>query len=364
MTEPVVPAKIPAQVPAKVPANSSAQKPKRLLLLVVIPLAFLVISLAFYMKGGRFVETDNAYVKADVLAISAEVSGAVKEVFVTANEEVSSNQLLFTLDSQPFQVTVDRAEAKLAQVRAELEALKASYREKEAQIELAKSNHAFAARDLARQKDLKGSNFISASTLDDLEHAVALEWQKLAVSKLALDRTAASLGGTVEQPLEQHPAYLAALADLREARLNRQRVQVRAPLPGVISKAPLPGQYVRAGNIVTALVATGELWIEANFTETDLTHVRTGQQVTVHVDVYPDFTWEGLVESISPATGAEFSIIPAQNATGNWVKVPQRVPVRVRLQPRSDAPALRAGFSAIVEIDTQHRRRLLGKSLQ
>lgn len=335
---------------------------KRLVLLVVVPTLLVIASLVVYMKGGRFVNTDNAYVKADVVPISAEISGLVDEVFVRANEPVEARQLLFILDSQPFQVAVDKADANLARVKTELEALRSSYREKQAQIELAKSNYDFAVRELKRQLDLKGKNFVSASTLDDLQHAVDQSRQQLGVVKLDLQRIAASLGGGLDQPLEEHPSYRAAQADLDEAELNLRRVEVRAPVPGIISKAPMVGQYIRAGNIITSLVATGDLWIEANFTETDLTHVRPGQNVSVHIDTYPDAHWLGSVDSISPATGAEFSIIPAQNATGNWVKVPQRVPVRIRLEPRDDAPALRAGLSAVVKIDTRHQRQLLGMS--
>ncbi|MEX1034086.1 MAG: HlyD family secretion protein [Cellvibrionaceae bacterium] len=335
---------------------------RRFILLVLAPAAFLVISLFLYMKSGRFVETDNAYVKADVIPISAEVSGVVKEVLVSANESVAADQLLFVLDRQPYQVAVNKAAAKLAQVRAELDALQTSYREMEARIELAQSNHGFARRELERQEDLKGRNFTSASTIDDLEHKVDVSRQELRVLSLDLQQIAASLGGNAERPLEKHPAYLSALADVEEARLNLRRAEVRAPLEGVVSRAPLRGQYVHAGTMVTSLVANAAVWVEANFTETDLTHMQVGQQARVRIDTYPDITWEGKVDSISPATGAEFSIIPAQNATGNWVKIPQRVPVRIGLKMGSDAPELLVGLSAIVEVDTQHRRHLLGFS--
>jgi membrane fusion protein (multidrug efflux system) len=335
----------------------------RILLLIFVPLVLLAASLLLYLQGGRFVETDNAYVKADLVPISAEVSGSVSQVFVSANQAVQTNQLLFKLDSQPFEVAGRKAQAHLEQVRTELEALKSSYREKEAQVKLARSNHAFAVRELERQQDLKGKNFISESTLDDLQHAVDVSRQQLEVVKLDLQRIAASLGGDANRPLEKHPAFLTAHADLEEAQLNLRRVEVRAPQPGIVSKAPLVGQYIRAGNIVTALVASDNLWVEANFTEKDLTHIHPGQQVSVRIDTYPDFVWRGVVESISPATGAEFSIIPAQNATGNWVKIPQRVPIRIHLDPGTGAPTLRAGLSAVVEIDTRHRRQLLGMSL-
>lgn len=177
-----------------------------------------------------------------------------------------------------------------------------------------------------------------------------------------LKRIAETLGGRVDTPVESHPAYRAALAELEQAKLDLARTEVRASLPGTVSKPPKPGQYVSVGSTAMALVVTGNLWVEANFTETDLTYAHPGQPVVVHVDTYPDAVWKGAVDSLSPATGAEFSVIPAQNATGNWVKIAQRVPVRIKLDQVSGNPPLRAGLSAIVEIDTAHRRRILGYS--
>jgi membrane fusion protein (multidrug efflux system) len=143
-----------------------------------------------------------------------------------------------------------------------------------------------------------------------------------------------------------------------QARLDLARIEVRAPVAGTVSRTPKPGQFVAAGGTALALVAAGAPWVEANFTETDLTWIRIDQPATIRIDTYPDRVWKGSVESLSPATGAEFSVIPAQNATGNWVKIAQRVPVRIRLEPQPDAPALRAGLSAHVEIETGHRRTL------
>ncbi|HJV85240.1 MAG TPA: HlyD family secretion protein [Noviherbaspirillum sp.] len=344
-------------------ARSRKLRMKRLLLLVVIPLTAAVIGLAFYMKGGRFVETDNAYVKADKIPVSAEVSGAVKEVLVDENQKVAAGQILFRLDPASFRVTVAKSEAKLAQVRTDLAALKASYRQKQAEIALARTKHAFALKEQRRQADLAARNFISPARLDEARENADIAAQQITTLEQDLKRIAETLGGSVDAPVEQHPSYLAAQAELQQARLDLTRIEVRAPLPGVVSKPPKPGQYVAAGSTAMALVASNNLWIEANFTETDLTNVVPGQLVTIHVDTYPDAEWSGVVESLSPATGAEFSIIPAQNATGNWVKIAQRVPLRIRLDTRPNLPQLRAGLSTTVEIDTGHRRRLFGFSL-
>jgi len=336
---------------------------KRLILLVVVPLIAALAVGVVYLKGGRYVETDNAYIKADKVPVSAEVSGTVTDVLVDENQSVNADQPLFRLDPAPFQLAVAKAEAKLAQVRTDLAGLKASYREKQAEIALARTKYAFSQKDQRRQADLVARNFISASKFDDAKQSTDLAEQQISVLDQDLKRIAETLGGSVESPVERHPSYRVALAELEQARLDLARAEVRAPLPGIVSKPPKPGQYVAACSIALALVVSGNLWVEANFTETDLTYAHPGQPVTIRVDTYPDAAWKGVVESLSPATGAEFSVIPAQNATGNWVKIAQRVPVRIKIEAAPTMPQLRAGLSTIVEIDTGHRRRVLGFSL-
>lgn len=348
---------------AKAAVRRSNPRLRRLILLLLLPLLAAIVMLVIYMKGGRYVETDNAYVKADKVPVSSEVSGAVKEVLVHENEAVTAGQVLFRLDPASFQVAVAKAEAKLAQARTDLAALKASYRAKQAEIALARTRHAFAVKEQRRQADLAEKNFISPAKLDEARQNTDLAAQQIITLEQNLKRIAESLGGSVNASVEQHPASLAAQAELQQARLDLSRVEVHAALPGVVSKPPKPGQFVTAGSTAMALVANGNLWVEANFTETDLTNVLPGQPVTIHVDTYPNVIWTGVVESLSPATGAEFSIIPAQNATGNWVKIAQRVPLRIRLNSEPNLPQLRAGLSTTVEIDTGHRRRLLGISL-
>lgn len=336
---------------------------KRLILLVVVPLIAALAVGVVYLKGGRYVETDNAYIKADKVPVSAAVSGTVTEVLVDENQSVNAGQPLFRLDPAPFQVAVAKAEAKLAQVRTDLAALKASYRERQAEIALARIKYAFSQKDQQRQADLVAKNFISASKFDDAKQSTDLAEQQISALDQDLKRIAETLGGSVDSPVERHPSYRVALAELEQARLDLARAEVRASLPGIVSKPPKPGQYVAAGSIALALVVSGNLWVEANFTETDLTYAHPGQPVTIRVDTYPDAAWKGVVESLSPATGAEFSVIPAQNATGNWVKIAQRVPVRIKIEAAPTMPQLRAGLSTTVEIDTGHRRRVLGFSL-
>ncbi len=359
------PARTPAHagsVDAARPAPLRRRRALRWTLLVVVPLVALVVGAVVWLLGGRYVETDNAFVKADKVPVSAEVPGAVVEVLVHENQTVQAGQPLFRLDPAPFRVVVSKDEAKLGEVRTELAAMKASYREKQAQIALARTRLEFARKEQARQADLAARNFISASKLDDARKSVDIAQQELQAQQQDLQRIAAALGGSVDLPLESHPSYRAALAELAQARLDLSRVEVRASLDGTISHLPKPGQFVGAGATAASLVADARPWVEANFPEKDLTYVHPGQPVEVRIDTYPDRTWSGIVESLSPATGSEFSILPPQNASGNWVKVAQRVPLRVRLDAQSDAPRLRAGMSATVRVDTGHRRSLLGFS--
>ncbi|MFP5404900.1 MAG: efflux RND transporter periplasmic adaptor subunit, partial [Gammaproteobacteria bacterium] len=233
-----------------------------------------------------------------------------------------------------------------------------------ADIALAQTRSTFAARAQRRQNDLAEKNFVSRSGLDQARESAELAEQQITASEQELKQIAVALGGSVDTPIEDHPSYRAAKADLEQARLDLERTEVRASLPGTVNQPPRPGQFAASGVAMMALVANASPWVEANFTETDLTWVRPGQPATITVDTYPDVEWKGVVDSLSPATGSEFSVIPAQNATGNWVKIVQRVPVRIRLERRDDAPPLRAGLSATVEIDTGHRREVFGLSLR
>ena len=338
-------------------------KVKRLLLLVVVPAIVVLASLAVYLLGGRYVSTDNAYVKATMVPVSSDVSGSVVAVAVAENDHVAAGQLLFRIDPAPFRVAVARAEAKLAQARTDVAALKASYREKQSEIALARTRLAYARTEAKRQQDLVGKKFVSASALDEARQSSEVAAQEIDTLEQDLQRIAESLGGSAQLPTDAHPACRLALAELEQARLDLAHTEVHASLAGTVSEPPKVGQYLTAGATATTLVASDGLWIEANFPETDLTYVRPGQPVSVEVDTYPGVAISGEVESLSPATGAEFSVIPAQNATGNWVKITQRVPVRIRLKPMAELPTLRAGLSTTVEIDTGHRRRLLGLTL-
>jgi membrane fusion protein (multidrug efflux system) len=347
-----------AAAPAEPARRSVARRLLRFVLLVVVPALALAGGAAWWLAGGGYAETDNAYVKADKIPVSAEVSGTVRTVLVRENQAVAAGEPLFRLDDAPFRVAVAKAEAKVAQARTDVAALKATYRTKQAEIALARTRQQFARRDEERLADLAARNFISAARLDEARQSTELAAQQTVAAERELGRIAETLGGGPDVPVERHPAVLGAQAELMQARLDLSRIEVKAPVAGTVSRPPKPGQFVGAGSTALALVADGTLWIEANFAETDLTFIRPDQPVTISIDTYPGREWRGAVDSLAPATGAEFAVIPPQNATGNWVKIAQRVPVRIRIEPQADAPPLRAGLSARVAIRTGHQRRL------
>lgn len=345
--------------PAEVKANSS----KRLMLLVVLPLLVLVICAVVYLKGGRYVSTENAYVKADVISISSQVAGAVVERAVGENEQVKAGQLLFRIDDEPYKIAVAKAEAKLAEVRTNLSSLKATYRERQSDLQVAQSNSAFAKQEQKRQANLATKHLVAEATYDQVAHTSRVAAQQIVGVQQDLKRIEETLAGAVDSSIEHHPSYLAAVAELNQATLNLEHTHIYASKNGVVTRPPELGEFINVGAVAMKLVATDHLWVEANFVETDLTNVRVGQKVDVFIDTYPDVKWEGEVQSLSPATGAEFSVIPAQNATGNWVKIAQRVPINISIKAKTNAPALQAGLSTQIEIDTGHKRKFLGISI-
>ncbi|MCC6611071.1 MAG: HlyD family secretion protein [Burkholderiales bacterium] len=356
-TPPAEPAP-PGRGGARPPAGRSPRRFVRRVLLLLGPLVVAAVAAYVYYTGGRYVSTDNAFIKADKVAVSAEVAGQVKEVLVVENAPVVEGQMLFRIDDAPYRVAVARARADLLKVRTDIASLKASYRQKAAQLDIAQTNLAFAEREYVRQTELAQKHFISQAKLDEAKQARELAGQQRAAAEQDLAQVAASLGGRPDIPLEQHPTYLAANAALAQAELDLARTVVRAPFAGIASQVPKPGQYLDPGTAAMAVVADGRVWVEANFVETDLTHVAPGEPATIRIDTYPGRVWHGKVESISPATGAEFAILPPQNATGNWVKVVQRIPVRIALAEDPGAPQLRAGMSVEAEIDTGRHRGL------
>ncbi len=334
----------------------------RRILLLAGPLLVAAAAGYVYLTGGRYVGTENAYVKADMVMIAAQVSGPVVEVDVRENQRVARGDVLFRIDDQPYRIALRESEAELAGVANEIASLKASYVQKLEEKALAGSNLDYARRELERQSELLATRAPPRTKSDAAGPAAAVGRLRRGGPPLQRALCAAALGGDPEIAVADHPRYRKAEADIERARLDLERTVVRAPFGGIASNTPKLGQQV-AGNAtlaspVMSVVSESGAWIEANFKETDLTHVRPGQPVTVHVDTYPDRDWQGTVESISQATGAEFSVIPPQNATGNWVKVVQRIPVRIAIPAAAGDPPLRSGMSTSVEIDTGQSRKL------
>jgi len=325
-------------------------------LLLLGPVVVLLLSGYFYLTGGRYVETENAYLKASKVAISAEVEGPVTKVVVAENAHVNKGDVLFTLDPRPFRIALDRAEAELKNVRAEVEGLIATYKEKEDELALAIEDRDYAKREYDRQVGLAKHNVSSQTRLEQAKHGLISAKQRVVTTRQSLAQLRAKLGGNPSLPLEQQPRVQQAQSNRDQAALDLEHATIRAPFNGVASKTPEEGQYINPGQPVMSLISDSDVWIEANFKETKLSHVRAGQPVAITIDTYPGKTWHGEVESISQATGAEFSVLPAQNSTGNWVKVVQRIPVRIRIDHKADGLALRAGVSTEVEIDTGHSR--------
>jgi len=326
----------------------------------LLPLA-LIAGAYWYVAGGRVMSTDDAYVEADKVGISTDVSGIVKEIGVSNNQEVADGQVLFRMDDLPFRLALERAEAQVGIVRNDLNALKANYGDMQAQIKQAKYDIEYYDREFHRQQELAAKNIASQQTFDTARRNLQNAQQKLASLNQQLAAIAANLNGDPSIPVEQHQRYRDAVAQRNEAARQLDHTVVKAPFAGIVTNVPsiAPGKYLQASTTAFYLVATDHLWVDSNPKETELTYVRSGQPVTVTVDTYPDAEWHGTIESISPAAAQEFSLLPAQNTSGNWVKVVQRIPMRVRVDTSDkNLPPLRAGMSVEVDVDTGHTRGL------
>ncbi len=338
--------------------NQAKRNSGRFILLFIVPILLVVGSVVVYLNGGRYVETDNAYVKADKTSITAEVSGRVISVEVKENQPVKEGDLLFKIDPKPYLIAVEQAKASLNNVKTDLDTIKAEYQSQLAKINVAKSQLDYLKKEQARQLNLLKNKYISQAEYDAAKQSTDIQRLQVEQEQRNLTQIAQSLGGNVDAPTELHPRYQEALAMLDKAQNDLEHVNVFAPDDGVITRVVEKGQFISPGSMAMMLVSASDLWIEANLTETDMTYIRPGQEVEISVDYAPDTKWTGKVESLSPATGAEFSVIPAQNATGNWVKISQRLPVRISIEAQDNAPQLRAGLSAEVSIDTQHQRHV------
>lgn len=329
----------------------------RAVLLGVVPLAAIAVGLYFYYTGGRYISTENAYVRAEIIAVSTDIDGRVVAVSVADNQRVTRGAELFRLDPEPLRLLVGEAQAQMHLARVSIDTMRADYREAMASIRTARQEVQHLQRRLDRQARLVRRGAVTTEQHDDALHDLRIARQRVSTLNQRARRALANLGGDINIAYEDHPAYQAARFRLDQARTREAQTVIRAPADGIISNMRLQaGEYVEEGKPVFSLVNDASVWVEANLKETQLTYLAEGQQATLNVDAYPDIEWQAVVTDIAPATGAEFSVLPPQNATGNWVKVVQRVPVRLQIRAQGNAPTLRAGMTVTATIDTGHQR--------
>src|SRR4051794_8569304 len=342
---------------------AALRKYRRFLLLVVLPLVAVIAGLVLYLNGGRYVTTDDAYVGAQKVLITPEISGRIEKVVVREGQQVVRGDTLFEIDPVPFRLALQQAEANLATAKTSYDNLKSNLQIYGQMIDLAQQGVDLKRRDVERKTSLVKNNVGSQLDLDNATNALVTPSAQQQYLKQQMSTAKNQLLGNADLPLEQFPPYAQAKAALDQAQRNLDHTAVRAPMNGTATQvdAIQLGRFVAAGTPVFSIIDTTKPWVDANPKESDFTYVTAGQPVTVEVDAFPDHVFKGTVSSLSPGTGAQFSILPPQNATGNFVKVVQRVPVRIAFDPDDKmVQKLKAGMSAYVAIDTNHRRSLAG----
>lgn len=336
----------------------------RFMLLLAIPMLVALFGLRIYAEGGREMETENAYVKTNIVSVSAGVQGRVVELLVHDDSRVKKGDVMFKLDPTPYEIIASKAKAQMEVVRTEMDSLRAEYRATQVEANEAKERIDYFDKQVERQERLKEKGMSRGDQYDEAKHNLEGAKRRVQTIQEQSKRIIANLGGSVNAAVEEHPRYKEANAAYEAAMFELTRTHVKALNNGVISNMKLQvGEWVNRGAPVFSLIEDGQPWVEANYKETQLTYMREGQMAKVVADAYPDVEWQGKVIAISPASGAEFAVLPPQNATGNWVKVVQRIPVRVEVEQPAGLPPLRAGMTVTVRVDTG-RNRGLPKSIQ
>jgi membrane fusion protein (multidrug efflux system) len=336
---------------------------RRVLLLVVLPLVALIAGVTFYLNGGRYVTTDDAYVGAQKVLITPDISGKIISVAVKEGQQVSTGDTMFQIDPVPFQLALAQARAKLDDAKTSHDNFVANVKLYDQTIEIINSGIAIKQRDVERKSALVKSNAGSQLDLDNSATALVTAQAQSQLVKQQRSTALNQLLGNPDLPLEQFPAYMQAKAALDDAQRNLDLTTVRAPMNGIATQVDQIqlGRFVMAGSPVFSVIDTSKPWVDANPKESDFTYVAVGQPVTIDVDAFPNHVFKGTIGSLSPGTGAQFAILPPQNATGNFVKVVQRVPVRIYFDSNDKyVQKLKAGMSAYTTIDTGHRRSLAG----
>jgi membrane fusion protein (multidrug efflux system) len=334
---------------------------RRMLLLVVLPIVAVIAGLTFYLTGGRYVTTDDAYVGAQKVLITPDISGKIDKVVVREGQRVHQGDVLFEIDPIPFRLAEDQAKAALEQTKTTYNNLVANLKIYDDMGNLMQQAIDLKQRDVDRKSTLAKSSFGSQLDLDNASTALVTARAEYAFVQQQLSSAKTQLLGKADLPLEQFPPYYQAKAALAQAERNLDHTVMRAPMDGIATQVDQIqlGRFVVAGTPVFSVIDTAKPWVDANLKESDFTHVAEGQQVGIDVDAFPDHAFKGTIGSLSPGTGAQFAILPPQNATGNFVKVVQRIPVRIYFDSNDKfVQRLKAGMSAYTTIDTGHHRSL------
>ena len=320
----------------------------------------LIAAACWWLQSGRIVSIDDATVQAAQLSVSTDVSGIVSVVAVHEGQRVHRGEILFRLNQRPFRIALDGADAARGQVVLNVAAMKRDYQRQQHEVQAREALVRADQEDFKRFAGLVGTGAATRAETDDARFKLAADQQSVNALQAQGDVQLARLGGSADIEATQTPAYQQAQARVDEAERELEHTVVRAPFDGIVTQVDTlqPGMYLAAATPAFALVSTERVWAEGDPKETELTWVRPGDEVRVHVDTYPGQVWHGSVQSIAPASGSEFSVLPAQNTSGNWVKVVQRIPLRVSIARRAGAGDLRAGMSVELDIDTGHVRHL------
>ncbi|HVV60321.1 MAG TPA: HlyD family secretion protein [Pseudolabrys sp.] len=334
------------------------RKRLRMILLVGLPALALIAGAGIYLSGGRYISTDNAYVGAQKVLITPDVSGKVTHVAVREGQHVNAGDELFTLDPVPYQLALAAAQAKVAAAKSAYDKLKTTLSSLNTLADLAEKNVELKQRDFDRKSQLVRSQAGSQADVDNAASAMVTAKLQAEFTKQQRQSTLNQLLGNPDLPIAEFPEYAQAEAALKDAERNLNLTTLRAPISGTATQVDniQLGRFVAAGTPILSVIDDSAPWVDANPKETDITYLRVGQKATIDVDSFPDHTFKGTVVAVSPGTGAQFSILPPQNATGNWVKVVQRVPVRIAFDKDEDTRLLRSGMSVVVDIDTGHSR--------
>jgi membrane fusion protein (multidrug efflux system) len=338
-----------------------ARKGRRYALMFGLPALALIGAGVWWVMGGRYEKTDDAYVHYARLSIATDVGGRVATVFVTDNQTVKAGDQLFEVDPVPYKLTLEAADAAVANARLGVKQLEEAYRQSQTQQSIAQNDANYYTSERQRAGALAARGISSNTGLDQARHSEQVAIDKLEMAKRSVSQALTALGGTADAPVDDHPAVMTALAARDQAAYNLSRTIITAPADGVVYQASnfRVGQVVSVGQPLFSFVETGDLWVDANFKETQLAHIAAGQKAEVHLDARPDLKLTATVMAIGVGTGSEFSLLPAQNATGNWVKVTQRVPVRLHIDGQSpELQELSSGLSAEVTVDTGFKRSL------